>query len=67
MTPAILLLILVAVLELILLAILQKKIDDVNEQEIKKDIELFNLIIEVGQVLKKLDIRIKDLEKDKKE
>lgn len=67
MTPAILLLILVAVLELILLAILQKKIDDVNKQEIKKDIELFNLIVEIGQVLKKLDIRIKDLEKDKKE
>lgn len=67
MTPTILLLILVAVLELALLAILQKKIDDVNKQAIKADIELFKLITEIGQVLNKLDIRIKELEKDKKE
>lgn len=67
MTPTILLLILVAVLELVLLAILQKKIDDVNKQAIKADIELFKLITEIGQVLNKLDIRIKDLERDKKE
>lgn len=67
MTPTILLLISVAVLELILLAILQKKIDDVNKQAIKADVELFKLITEIGQVLNKLDIRIKDLEKDKKE
>lgn len=67
MTPTILLLISVAVLELILLAILQKKIDDVNKQAIKADIELFKLITEIGQILNKLDIRIKELEKDKKE
>lgn len=67
MTPTILLLISVAVLELILLAILQKKIDDVNKQAIKADIELFKLITEIGQVLDMLNIRIKDLEKDKKE
>lgn len=67
MTPTILLLISVAVLELILLAILQKKIDDINKQAIKADIELFKLITEIGQVLDMLNIRIKDLEKDKKE
>ena len=67
MTPTILLLISVAVLELILLAILQKKIDDVNKQAIKADIELFKLITEITQVLDMLNIRIKDLEKDKKE
>ena len=67
MTPSILLLISVAVLELILLAILQKKIDDINKQAIKADIELFKLITEIGQVLDMLNIRIKDLEKDKKE
>lgn len=67
MTPTILLLISVAVLELILLAILQKKIDDVNKQAIKADIELFKLITEISQVLDMLNIRIKDLEKDKKE
>lgn len=67
MTPSILLLISVAVLELILLAILQKKIDNVNKQAIKADIELFKLITEIGQVLDMLNIRIKDLEKDKKE
>ena len=67
MTPTTLLLISVAVLEVILLAILQKKIDDVNKQAIKADIELFKLITEIGQVLDMLNIRIKDLEKDKKE
>ena len=67
MTPTILLLISIAVLELILLAILQKKIDDINKQAIKADIELFKLITEIGQVLDMLNIRIKDLEKDKKE
>lgn len=67
MTPTILLLISVAVLELILLAILQKKIDDVNKQAIKADIELFKLITEIGQVLDMLNTRVKDLEKDKKE
>ena len=67
MTPTILLLISVAVLELILLAILQKKIDNVNKQAIKADIELFKLITEISQVLDMLNIRIKDLEKDKKE
>ena len=67
MTPSILLLISIAVLELILLTILQKKIDGVNKQAIKADIELFKLITEIGQVLDMLNIRIKDLEKDKKE
>ena len=67
MSPAILLLILVAVLELILLAILQKKIDDVDKQSTRADLELFKLITEVGKVLDMLNVRIKELEKDRKE
>lgn len=60
-------LIIIVILELILIAILNKKIIDINQHSINADVELFGLIAEIGKVLNSFNIRIKKFENEENE
>lgn len=60
-------LIIIVILELVLIAILNKKIIDINQHSINADVELFGLIAEIGKVLNSFNIRIKKFENEENE
>ena len=58
-------LIIIAFLELILIAILHNKIINVDKHSVKADIELFRLIVEISQVMNDFNKRIETFEQEK--
>ena len=58
-------LIIIAFLELILIAILHNKIINVDKHSVKTDIELFRLIVEISQVMNDFNKRIETFEQEK--
>jgi len=59
------LLLLIALLELILIAIQQKKIKDTYNRGVAADVEIFHLVAEIAKVLRDYEKRIKKLEENK--
>ena len=57
-------LIIIAFLELILIAILYNKIINVDKHSVKADIELFKLIVEISQVMNDFNKRIETFEQE---
>ena len=58
-------LIIIAFLELILIAILYNKIINVDKHSVKADIELFRLIVEISQVMNDFNKKIETFEQEK--
>ena len=58
-------LIIIAFLELILIAILYNKITNVDKHSVKADIELFRLIVEISQVMNDFNKKIETFEQEK--
>lgn len=58
-------LIIIAFLELILIAILHNKIINVDKHSVKADIELFRLIVEISQVMNDFNKKIETFEQEK--